>query len=264
LRPIEAPALARLPGVRHGFFTRRGGVSSGPFATANMGLRNADDAANVRENRARAAAALGIPPTRLLTARQVHGTRCILVREPFAADEAPEADALVCERPGIAVGVLSADCAPVLLADPRNGRVAAVHAGWRGLLAGVLGATLEVFFARGSEPADIHAAIGPCIGPRSYEVGPEFERAFVEADPAFGRFFHRGEEGARPRFDLPGCTRARLLAAGVPEGQIEVLALDTFEQADLFFSHRRNALAGEPRFGVQLSAILLVPDGEAR
>lgn len=261
MTPLEARLLARLLGIRHGFFTRQGGVSSGPFATANMGLRNSDDPARVRENRARAAAALGVPPDRLLTARQVHGTRCVIVDAPFTADAAPEADALFCAQPGIAIGVLSADCAPVLLADPRNRRVAAIHAGWRGLLAGVIEATLEVFFARGSRPNDLYAAIGPCIGPGSYEVGPEFVEAFVARDRHAAAFFC-ASEGQRPRFDLPGYTRARLVALGLPEAQVEALAYDTYREDALFFSHRRNAHAGEPRFGVQLSAILLLPEAE--
>jgi YfiH family protein len=223
-----------------------------------MGLRNADDPAKVRENRARAAAALGVAPERLLTARQVHGSRCAIVDAPFAPEAAPEADALVCARPGIAIGVLSADCAPVLLADPRSGRVAAIHAGWRGLLAGVIEATLEVFGKEGSRPGDLYAAIGPCIGPHSYEVGPEFVEAFLAHDPQAAAFFWL-KDGQRPRFDLPGYARARLVAAGLPEAQVEALAYDTYRDEALFFSHRRNAHAGEPRFGVQLSAILLLP-----
>lgn len=257
MRPLEAPLLAGLPGIRHGFFTRLGGVSRGPFATANMGLRADDQPANVRENRARAAAALGVTPSALVTARQVHGSGCLVVEHPWAPTEAPEADALVCERPGLAVGVLSADCAPVLLADPVAGRVAAVHAGWRGLLAGVLEAAIELFRSRGSAPGDVFAAIGPCIGPGSYEVGPDFERAFVAADPRAARFFARTEGRDRPYFDLAACARHRLLAAGLGADRIEVLGRDTFVEEDLFFSHRRNRLRGELRFGVQISAIVV-------
>ncbi|GBD43911.1 Laccase domain protein YfiH [bacterium HR40] len=258
--PFTSPVLAGFPGIRHGFFGRRGGVSRGPFATANVGLRSGDRPEAVRENRRRAAAALGVEATRLVTARQVHGRFCAAVTCPWGPEEAPEADALFCERPGIAIGVTTADCAPVLLADPAARRVAAVHAGWRGLLAGVLEAALHEFFVRGSRPSDIHAVIGPCIGPRSYEVGAEFERTFLATDPATAPFFRPGRSDDRRFFDLPGCVRARLVRAGLPEGNIDHLAFDTCREDRLFFSYRRSCLRGETQFGVQLSSILLVAE----
>lgn len=260
MKPFEAALLATLPGIRHAFFGRRGGVSEGPFATANMGLRSGDTASHVRENRARAARVLGVPPDRLLTARQVHGAVCAIVEEIWPYEAAPEADALFCDRPGIAIGVTTADCAPVLLLDPVGRRVAAVHAGWRGLLGGVIEATLECFFARGSRPADLVAAVGPCIAQASYEVGPEFECAFIDADPAARCFFRPKAGSDRLLFDLAGCVAHRLRAGGLPASRIEVLQHDTCREEADFFSHRRNKLRGEPRFGVQLSAIMLVPN----
>lgn len=248
--------LLHAAGLRHGFFTRRGGVSRGPFASLNVGLRSGDDPDRVRENRARIARALGVEPGRLVTARQVHGTDVVVVEEPFAPEEAPQADALVVERPGIAVGVTTADCAPVLLFDPFAMRAAAVHAGWRGLAAGILRRTVSFMAERGTRPRELRAAVGPCVGAASYEVGPEVRAAFLAADPAHAGDFRPGE-GDRFLFDLAAAARRQLVAAGLEPERIEVLGLDTFAREELFFSYRRARLRGEERFGLQLSALVL-------
>lgn len=253
---LEAAALA-LPGVRHGFFGRPGGVSEGVFASLNVGLRSGDERARVLENRRRAAAALGLPLERLCIARQVHGTECLAVEEPWPADRPPEADALVTKRPDVLVGVTSADCAPVLLADVGAGVVAAVHAGWRGALAGVLEAAIAGMLAAGADCGRIVAVVGPCIGRRSYEVGPEFRAAFLERDPQSEPFFVEPGEGGRPRFDLEGYCCARLARAGI--GRVQATGRDTMAEPSHFFSFRRTTLAGGGPFGLQLSAIRLMP-----
>jgi len=243
-------------GLRHGFFTRRGGVSRGPFASLNVGLRSGDDPALVAENRARIAQALGVAPERLVTVRQVHGTEVVVVDGTFGPEDAPAADALVVERPGLAIGVTTADCAPVLLFDPFGPRAAAVHAGWRGLAAGILRRTVAFMAKLGSRPHELRAAVGPCIGARSYEVGPEVREAFLAADPAHAGDFSPGA-GDRFLFDLAAAARRQLLAAGLEPGRVEVMGLDTFAREDLFFSYRRARLRGEVRFGLQLSALVL-------
>ncbi len=254
---IESRLLAQLEGIRHGFFTRRGGVSEGPFASLNVGPSSGDRPERIAANRARIAASLGIPPERLLSARQVHGDGCLTAEEPWPLAERPEGDAILCRRAGLAVGVMTADCAPVLLADPVGRRVAAVHAGWRGLLAGILETVVRRLADLGSRPGDLRAAVGPCIGAASYEVGPELRDAFLAADPSHAAFFSPRPEGDRLLFDLAGCCRRALLRAGLPAGQVEVLAHDTFAEEERFFSYRRSCRRGERRFGVQLSAILL-------
>ncbi len=254
---IESRLLAELEGVGHGFFTRRGGVSEGPFATLNVGSSSGDRPERVAVNRARIAEVLGVAPEHLLTARQVHGTTCLPAVEPWPLAARPEADALLCTRPGLAVGVVTADCAPILLADPWRGRVAAIHAGWRGLLGGVIATTVARLSSLGSRPEDVRAAVGPRIGAGSYEVGPELARAFEAADPAYARFFTPRHGSDRLLFDLGGCCREALLLAGLAAAHVELLPGDTFLEEDRFFSYRRSRLRGEARFGVQLSAIVL-------
>ena len=250
---LETEALAGIDGVRHGFFGRPGGVSEGVWSSLNVGLRSGDDPARIAANRARAAAALGLAPERLVTARQVHGTKALTVTEPWPVDAAPEADALVTDRPGLLLGVLAADCGPVLFADPEAGVVGAAHAGWKGALAGVLEATVEAMIELGAAPGRITAVLGPCIAQPSYEVGPEFVARFVAADPDHARFF--APDGERARFDLKGFVAAHLVAAGI--GRVEVLPHDTCADESRFFSYRRTTLRREERFGLQLSAIAL-------
>lgn len=250
---LTAPRLAAEARVAHGFFTRRGGVSEGVWASLNMGVRSGDDLAAVRRNRARAAEALGVTPDRLVTARQVHGTACVRVAEPWSLEDAPEADALVTTVPSLAIGVLSADCAPVLLADAEAGAVGAAHAGWRGALAGVVEAVVKGMVEAGARQEAIVAAVGPCIGRRSYEVGGELIERFLAEDPESERFFREHAGTGRPHLDLEGYVGARLARAGV--GAVDLLGRDTLAEPETFFSWRRTSSAGETRFGLQLSAI---------
>jgi YfiH family protein len=256
---LESPNLKALPGVRHAFLTRQGGVSEGPFATLSAGLRSGDDPARVAENRARAARALGFRPDRLVTARQVHGPECVVVvgDEPWPPEVAPDADALATDRPGLLLGVLTADCAPVLLADPAARVVGAAHAGWKGALSGVLERTVDAMVRLGATRPGIAAAIGPAIAVASYEVGPEFEARFLAEEPASAACFAPVPGSDRRRFDLKGYVAGRLGATGVR--RVEVLPHDTCAEEELFFSFRRATKRGEGRFGVQLSVIGLPP-----
>lgn len=253
---IRSTALASLPGVRHAFFTREGGVSEGAFASLNVGSRGGDLPERVAANRARAAARLGLGPDRLVTARQVHGATALTVAEPWGPADAPEADGLVTDRPGLLLGVLSADCGPLLMADPDAGVVAAAHAGWKGALGGVVGATVAAMAALGARPERIVAALGPCIAQQSYEVGSEFVASFAAADPESERFFRAGASG-KALFDLKRFVAERLRRAGV--AQVDLLPHDTCADAERFFSYRRSTIRHEDGFGLQLSAITGMP-----
>jgi len=250
---ITVPALDA-PGLRHGFFTRQGGVSGGLYASLNCGFGSNDAAADVAENRRRATRTLGAGPDGLVTAYQVHGTDVVTVTAPWRPGESPRADGMVCATPGIVLGILTADCAPVLLADAEAGVIGACHAGWRGALDGIVAATVGAMEALGARPARIAAAVGPCIAQRSYQVGPEFRAAFAAADPAHDRYF-AADAGDRSRFDLEGFVRERLAAAGI--GSVTALGLDTRADEARLFSYRRATLAGEPDYGRLLSAITL-------
>jgi YfiH family protein len=243
--------------VRHGFFTREGGVSSGVFASLNCSLRSGDDLAAVAENRRRAVAELGLGPEALASVYQVHSADVVFVEQPWPANERPKADAMVTKRKGLALGILTADCAPVLLADERAGIVAAAHAGWRGAVGGVLEATVAKMVEEGASLTRLIAVIGPCIGFNSYEVGPEFPAPFLAQDPENARFFRAAQRPRHHLFDLPGYARARLAAAGVQH--IDWVGGDTAREEDRFFSWRRTCLKGEKQFGHQLSAICLAP-----
>jgi len=245
---------ATLP-MPHGFFTRRGGVSTGPFASLNCSLSGKDSRDNVLENRARAARAIGTDPTSLVGIHQVHGADVIHVTEPWTPGNGPCADAMVTDRRGIALGIVTGDCAPVLLADPAAGIIGAAHAGWRGAVAGVLDATLAAMTARGATPGRITVAIGPCIHQASYEVGADLHAVVLARDPEDARFLAPGHRDLHWQFDLPGYCAARLAAAGV--GAIEVLPFDTVSDEARFFSHRRRTLAGGGMIGHQISVIVL-------
>ncbi|MGZ8350357.1 MAG: peptidoglycan editing factor PgeF [Allosphingosinicella sp.] len=240
-----------LLGVPHGFLGRRGGVSNGVCAGLNVGLGSADDRDAIAENRRRAVAAVA-PAARLVTVHQVHSPTAVTATEPWPDEARPRADAVVTDRPGLALGILTADCAPVLLADAAAGIVGAAHAGWKGAFGGVLEATLEAMEALGADRARIAAAIGPAIARRSYEVDDTFCRRFAEADPANDRFFGPGRDGHH-QFDLEGYIAARLAAAGVR--RVEALGLDTYSDPDRFFSYRRATHRGEPDYGRQISLI---------
>jgi hypothetical protein len=252
---LGADTLGALAGVRHGFFTRVGGVSEGPFAALNCGFGSGDKAERVDENRNRALARLALPIEALCTAYQRHETNCVRVTAPWRYDDRPEADALVTNKPGIALGVLTADCAPVLLADRRAGVVAIAHAGWRGALAGIVEAAVDAMAALGARPADIVAAIGPCIGPASYEVGAEFAATFRAANFANDAYFAPVERADRFMFDLPAYAADRLRRLGVAE--VATLPHDTCADAGRFFSYRRAQRAGEADYGRMLSTIAL-------
>ncbi len=232
--------------ARHGFFTRRGGVSSGAYATLNCGLRGDDAAESVAENRARAAHAIGAAPEALRSLRQVHGAAVV---QAATWDSLPEADAMVTRTPGIALGIITADCAPVLFQDAQAGVIGAAHAGWKGAVLGVLEATIAAMERLGAERARITAVVGPCIAQASYEVRADLRDAV--ADP---RFFAPGRDTAHFQFDLAGYCAARLAAAGVAGAK---LGVDTLGDDTRFFSHRRRTLAGGGPLGHQLSAIML-------
>jgi hypothetical protein len=253
--PLEAHALAA-PGIRHGFFTRTGGVSTGLYASLNVGGGSRDERARVAENRARAAAAFDVPGAALVTAYQVHSATAVAVAGPWPA-EPPQADGLATDRPGVVLGILTADCAPILLVDPERRVVGAAHAGWRGAVTGIAEATIAVMETLGAERGRIRAAVGPCIGPASYEVGPEFPAPFLAAAPAAERFFAPAARAGHFMFDLPGYVADRL--AGLGLGAVEALGLDTCADEARFFSYRRSTLRKEADYGRGLSAIVIAP-----
>jgi YfiH family protein len=238
---------------RHGFFTRRGGVSEGPFASLNVSLSSADERANVVENRARIARALGAAPENLLGLTQVHSADVVVARVAWAAGEGARADALVTDIPGLALGVITADCAPVLFADASSGVIGAAHAGWRGAAAGVLEATIAAM--RGLGAARIAAAVGPCIAQASYEVGADMRDAVLALDGEAAAFFADGTRPGHFQFDLAFYCAERLHRAGC--AVVQTLGLDTRDDAGRFFSHRRRTLAGGGPIGHQMSAIVL-------
>ena len=253
----RADNLDRIPGVRHLFLSRAGGVSAGIYAGLNCGLGSDDDRAHVVENRARAAQAVGADDDQLRTLYQVHSAT-VVDAETMDPGDPPRADALVCTRPGMAIGVLAADCAPVLFADPEARIVAAAHAGWRGALDGVVEATVAEMEARGADRARIAAAVGPCIGPASYEVGPEFPEPFLAQDATNATFFTARPTSDRLLFDLPGYVQSRLTRAGVNAPAAS--GRDTYSDEN-FFSYRRSCHRHEPDYGRNLSLIVL--DGKA-
>ena len=246
-----------LTGTRHGFCGRDGGVSGGIFASLNTGLGSVDDPAAVVENRRRAANAVA-PGARLVTVHQVHSPVVVVADAAFAdgADTTarPHADGLVKADPALVLGVLAADCTPVLFADVAAGVIGAAHAGWKGALYGVLPATVDAMVALGARRGAIAAALGPCIAQASYEVQDAYATPFVAVDPAFARFFRAGRAGHR-QFDLAGFVAAQLTAAGV--GRVECLRHDTY--AGNYFSYRRSVHRREPDYGRNLSLIALIP-----
>ncbi len=255
LSPIEAENLKQLTRIRHGFFTRLGGVSDGIYAGLNCGLGSADDQACVLENRRRAAAHLGAAHGQVVTLYQEHGAVARSVTAPVPRDALPKADAVVSATPGLVIGVLTADCTPVLFADAEAGVVAAAHAGWRGAVGGILEAAILEMERLGAKRGRIAAAVGPCINQQAYEVGPEFKAEVVRLDPANARFFGVPTAGAKPHFDLPGYVTHRLAAAGI--GSLTTIAPCTHANESLFFSYRRTTQRQEPDYGRQISAIVV-------
>ena len=238
--------------VRHGFFTRKGGASSGIFSGLNCGPGSSDLSEVVVINRNRVADAMGVAPDHLISIHQVHSADVVQVTAPMA--DRPRADAMVTRTPGLALGVLTADCQPVLLADATGGVIGAAHAGWRGTKDGVLEATVEAMVALGAQRDRIHAVIGPTISQAAYEVGPEFFDAFTDDDRSYARFFAQGP-GDRLLFDLPAFGLSRLRAAGV--GHAEWTRHCTYRDSERFFSFRRTTHAGEADYGRLISVIRL-------
>ena len=252
---LQAPTLAELDGVQHRFFTRRGGVSQGLYSSLNCGYGSGDSPDNVRENRRRVAATFALDEPDLLTLYQIHSTEVLTVgAERWASPGAPKADGLVTDRPGVVLGVMAADCAPVLLADRKAGVIGAAHAGWKGALGGVVQATIAAMEKLGARREQVRAVVGPCIGPASYEVGPEFPAPFLAQDEANQAFFRTAKRAGHFMFDLPGYLRRRIAATGVA---VETTGHDTLASTEDFFSYRRNTLDGVRDYGRGLSAIAL-------
>ncbi len=249
---LEILTSESLAPIRHGFFTRRGGASSGVFSGLNCGPGSSDQREAVTLNRSRVADAMGVAPDALISVHQVHSADVVTVTGPLA--EKPRADALVTDRPGLALAVLTADCQPVLFADAQAGVVGAAHAGWRGALDGVLDATLDAMETLGASRAATTAVIGPSISQRAYEVGPEFLDDFMAEDADNARFFANGN-GDRLLFDLPGYGLHRLRRAGI--GQAEWTRHCTYDDPDRFYSYRRTTHAGEADYGRLISVIRL-------
>jgi hypothetical protein len=250
---VEVIRAGLLAGVPHGFLGRRGGVSEGVCAGLNVGHGSGDDPLLIEENRRRAITAVA-PGAQLVTVHQIHSPEVVEATAAWPHDSRPRADAMVTNRPGLALGVLTADCTPVLLADREAGVVGAAHAGWKGAFAGVLDATVAAMARLGARPERILAAVGPTIGRRSYEVDEGFFARFVDTDEDYDLFFTDGRPG-HYQFDLEGFVLARLAAAGVK--RIEALGLDTYADPDRFYSYRRATHQGEPTYGRQISIIAL-------
>src|SRR5499427_318252 len=249
--------LARLDDgrVKHAFFTRRGGVSSGSFQSLNCGFGAGDEPDSVTRNREIAMARLGLPADRLATCYQIHSASVVIVESPWPREAAPRADGMVTRVPDIALGILTADCAPILIHDPFVSVIGAAHGGWRGALAGIVENTVERMEALGSVRSRIRAGIGPCIAQSSYEVGPEFPQQFLAEEAASACYFAPAAQPGHFMFDLPGYIEHRLARAGI--AIVERSGHDTVAEDDRFFSYRRACLRGEPAYGRGLSAIVL-------
>lgn len=254
--PVRSDLLDALAanGVRHGFFTRRGGVSKGIFEGLNVGYGSSDDRDAITENRARAAKWLGVAADRLATVHQVHSADVEIVSTPFALDERPKADALVTATPGLAIGILTADCGPILFADDKARVIGAAHAGWKGALYGIAENTIAAMESLGAKRQNIRAVLGPAISAANYEVGPEFIVRFIEADRANEAYFKPSDKNGHALFDLNRYTLDRLARAGVA---VDHAARCTYAEPDNFYSYRRTTHRQEPDYGRQLSAIVL-------
>lgn len=250
-----------LDGVAHGFFTRLGGVSTGIYAGLNIGIGSSDDQTLVRENRARAMTALGLPAAALNTLYQVHSADVVRVTSPLGTEGLPQADAMVTDLPNLALGIATADCAPVLFADPQAQVIGGCHSGWGGAFKGVVEATVAAMEELGADRSRIAGVLGPCIHQVSYEVGPEFKDRFLAQDPDTDQFFIPSDKEGFFRFDLPGFVLSRMKAAGI--GRIGHVAEDTYADPDRFYSYRRAThkqetdASGKVDYGRLLSAIAL-------
>lgn len=252
----EAPALKRFSmHVRHGFFGRRGGISAGVYKSLNCGFGSADDPAKVRENRTRVCHALGAMPDKLASPRQIHSAKAVITDKAYEPNERPECDALVTKRPGLLLGVLAADCAPIVICDPHNGIIAAIHAGWKGAVGGVIESTVEAMTEIGGDPAKMAAGIGPCLSQASFEVGPDLADAVLDKTPWAETLFEPGQ-GDRQFFDLKRYCAGRLARTGV--AHIDALTDDTLTQPDDYFSHRHAVKSGDRDSGRNMTGIMLL------
>lgn len=255
IEPLFATNLSALSGVRHGFFTRDGGVSEGPFSSLNCGLVSGDDVAKVMENRALVAKQMDVEACNLVTLNQVHGAEVLAVEEAWPAETPPSADAMVTKRAGLALGILTADCVPVLFADTQTGVVGAAHAGWRSAFGGVIENTVAAMERLGAQRTSIQAAIGPCIWQDSYEVDQAFMDQFLEQDFQNNRFFFESENPGHFLFELPAYVRDKLKKLDL--AGVSLSLADTYADEKRFFSYRRSTLRGETQSGRQISVILL-------
>jgi YfiH family protein len=254
---LTAKPLQILTHIHHGFFTREGGVSKGIYASKNCGHGSNDRRDAVTENRVRVAQKLSAEAEKLVTLYQIHSAEVVEVTEAWMPGDAPQADGMVTATPGIALGILTADCAPVLFVDKKARVIGAAHAGWKGAIGGVLEATIEAMIRLGATRGDIAAAIGPCISKDAYEVGPEFRTRFIEEEEGNSRWFEPSEKPDHFMFDLPGYVSARLEAAGI--GTVVTLGNCTYQDEKRFFSYRRATHRNEIDYGRQISAIMLRP-----
>jgi YfiH family protein len=252
---LQAKSLAALRGIRHGFFTRDGGVSEGIYASLNGGVGSEDAPAKVAENRARMAKRLGVAPERFLTCYQIHSPEVVVAETPWAASERPRADAIVTRTPGLAIGISTADCGPVLLADSDARVIGAAHAGWRGAITGVIEATIAQMEKLGAKRSRLVAAAGPMIRQPSYEVGQELVDRFIAMAPSNVRFFKPAKRDGHAMFDLAGYVVSRLKRAEIPA--VEDIGLCTYADPGQFYSYRRSTHQGEPDYGRHINAIAL-------
>jgi len=251
---LASSLLSAIPGLRHAFFTREGGVSDGIYARLNGGLGSHDNPAHVAENRRRMAEHMGVEPSHFLNAHQIHSLDAVVVDGPWQGPARPKADAIVTASAGLAIGVTTADCAPILFVDPKARVIGAAHAGWKGALTGILESTINTMEKLGAERSGMIAVIGPLIRQHSYEVGSEFVERFIEADPENILFFLPGERDGHAMFDLAGFIRMRLENAGVL--MVDDLGVDTYSD-ERFFSYRRSVHRKEPDYGRHVHAIAL-------
>jgi YfiH family protein len=251
---VASSLLAAIPGVRHAFFTRDGGVSQGIYQSLNAGVGSQDDPAHVAENRRRMAEVMGVTPENFLSLYQIHSPDVVTIDKAWDAASRPRADAIVTRTPGLAIGVSAADCGPILFVDPQARVIGAAHAGWKGALTGVLESTIDAIEKLGGRRGDIVAAIGPLIRQQSYEVGAEFVDRFTQADSGYARFFAPAARDGHAMFDLGGFIRMRLERAGIL--MIDDTGVDTYSD-ERFFSYRRTVHRKEPDYGRHVHAIAL-------
>jgi len=253
---LTSPLLSAIPGLRHAFFSREGGVSGGIYAGLNAGIGSQDDPAHVAENRRRMAEQMGVAPAHFLTVHQTHSPDVVVATAPWDATARPRADAIVTRIEGLSIGATAADCGPILLVDPNARVIGAAHAGWKGALTGILEATVEAMEKLGAERGDTIAAIGPLIRQQSYEVGGEFVERFVEADAGNALFFMPSTRNGHSMFDLAGFIRMRLENVGIL--MVDDIGVDTYSD-ERFYSYRRSVHRKEPDYGRHVHAIALEP-----